>query len=359
MTRRQRQQRNRGQLAEATPPDHQREERGCARGDYCQEATVRWVDDRREAVPKRGPRAFCDTDTREIASALVAFPRQYATLRADLTELRSAQANARPVFGPRLPIPADIDAATRQLRFSVGSWQDRVLAVPGITIPPPAEDADPDEKPDATEVRDAVRLLHRNLGALLALDDALMIRHMPIPPRADKLTPTGRDDYLPSGQLAPRRPGVAPIPDHVAHQVRNARLIRIGVDSVTVEGHFDGAAAGLEILRLHYRCRVILGEVEPRPENLPGVACYKCGHKALRRADPPPTDSEVLYYSQCKVCGHQMTEPAYRTHLERLAALERGPRTTLEALSDVMEARRRARAAARGNAGLLADAACC
>jgi hypothetical protein len=307
MTRRQRQQRE-GRLTEQAPPHHQ-EERACARDKYCKEAAVRWEDDDRIAEPKLGYRAFCETDRADIVTALTAFPGQYRQLRADLYQIRASGQLPGAAFGSRLPLYADIDAAARRMHFVLTSWEARVRGVPRIDVTAPGE-ADDGGDPDdglAAEVRQAAEILHRNVDAMLALDSQPMIRYLP----AARL----RDDML-----------IAMPAAHPTDYWDERRKVLVG--DLRVFENLDGARAGLEILHLDYRVRLILGQIEGKPDNLPGIACYRCHYKALRRADTPRTDDEPLWYSQCKVCGHQMSEIDYREHVTRLAAMTGGRKIT-------------------------------
>ena len=153
-------------------------------------------------------------------------------------------------------------------------------------------------------MRVAAAVLHRNVDALLALEPAWMIRYAP----AGRL----RDNQLTAMQAVHRL------------DYWDERRSAIPDIEVRIYDELDGARAGLEILHLHHVCRRILGEIDRKPDNLPGVACYRCQHKALRRADPPLRANDPVYYSRCKVCDHQLTEPEYRDHVKRLAALVGG-----------------------------------
>ncbi len=292
MTRRQRPQRD--HAIERTPPHHQ-EQRACARGDYCKSATVRWEDDKRVVFPALGYRAFCEADRADIVTALASFGDMYPQLHAELGEHGSQQSPIRSPFGPQLPVRGDVDAVMRRLVLVLTSWEARVRAIARLEDAPSTRDL-------AAVVTRASTTLHRHVDALLALEPAWMARTIPADRAGNEMVLIRREHW-----------------DDDRHLLTG---------DVTVLNQLDGATAGLEILHLHSRGRSVLGEIEPRPDNLVGVACYRCQRKALRRADPPRRDDEPLWYSRCKMCEHQMTEPQYREHVARLAALVGGRKVT-------------------------------
>jgi hypothetical protein len=292
------------QQAPDTPP--QQEQRACARGDFCKQATVQWDGDKRTVYPALTYRAFCETDRAEIVSALAVFPRQYDQLQADLHDIRSSGQVPGAAFGSRLPPYGDVDAAARRLHLVLTSWEDRIREVPRIDAPPSAGIITP--ATPGEHVRVAAAVLHRNVDAMLALEPAWMIR------------------YAPAGRVRDHQLTAMPA-EHALDYWDERRSTLVDVE-LRIYDELDGPRGGLEVLHLQYVCRRILGEIAHQPERLPGVACYRCGHKALRGADPPETDDDVLYYSTCRVCEHQLTEPAYRDHVKRLAALVGGARKT-------------------------------
>jgi hypothetical protein len=315
MTRRQHAQRQPQHHTDAAPPHHQ-EQRACARDQFCKQATVTWDGDKRIVHPALTYRPFCDGDRDDVVTALVAFPGQYRQLLADLHDIRSTGQVPGAAFGSRLPLYGDIDAAARRIHLVVTSWEARIREVPRID----SADVDDDgqaaaEDPSVRQVRVAATVLHRNVDALLALEPAWMIRYAP----AGRL----RDNQLTAMQAVHRL------------DYWDERRSAMPDLEVRIYDELDGARAGLEILHLHHVCRRILGEIDRKPDNLPGVACYRCQHKALRRADPPLRDNDPLYYSRCKVCDHQLTEPEYRDHVKRLAALVGGKRTASLGLQGV------------------------
>ncbi len=160
----------------------------------------------------------------------------------------------------------------------------------------------------------------RYLGALLALQAGPMTRTLPARAVEDELAGQSAEE---AGARAAIRKGLAPeVPQPGRlHWIRGATVVRRGVDDITLSAPLDGVHAGHEILALHYRCKVVLGLTDPRPEELLGVDCYQCvpPMRTLRRADPPQTADEPLWYSQCKVCHHRMTREDYDAHVKRLA----------------------------------------
>src|SRR5581483_8236402 len=85
----------------------------------------------------------------------------------------------------------------------------------------------------------------------------------------------------------PGEAGRAPVPDWLEDEIGGEEIVNIGdgwVKTVTLR---DGAAAGNEILDLHWRARKLLGETKDRPESLDGIPCRSCEAMGLERAEPP------------------------------------------------------------------------
>lgn len=250
-------------------------QRPCARGDYCkQRAVVIGEDKKRRIEPALGYQAFCPADRNDIAVKLALLPRAHAWLILERHEQAPRDQAGRhgKAVAPPLPIRGDVDALLRKLTLVLCSWEDRVRDVAQLTPADPARAAQYDQPGPVTA---AATTIGRRLDAVLALQFAPMLR--------------GDGDGL-------------------------------------AEVELDGADAGMEILALHYQSTVMLGLVARKPEVLLAVACYQCQMRTLRRADPPKTDDEPLWYSECKNCRHRMTEPDYRDHVKRLAALHGGPK---------------------------------
>jgi hypothetical protein len=281
------------------------EQRPCARGDWCtsDDTITRWEDGKRAVTPARGPRTFCETDRAEIRDALASFPRKWDQLHAELRKLSTGgQQHRGKASAPPLEYRADVDALMRLLADIAISWNDRVGQTPGTGVDVfPDLDAETRFRCGYRIVAEAARQLRPRLDTLLGLPPGWMVRVIPA--------------WLDDDQLA-RWP--------------DAEVVAADASGPVVRTRLDGAAAGLEILHLDYRCRSVLGETDPKPESLDGVRCYNCHRMSLRRADPPQKADDPEWYSQCRraVCSHKMTEPDYRTHVARLAATARGRTTT-------------------------------
>lgn len=266
-------------------------DRPCARGDYCTspDTIIKWENGERIVVTvARGPRPFCDDDRADIRDSLTSWPAKYAELAAELGEPAAGrQRRHGKLSAPPLPIRADIDALMRRITDLVMDWNDRVALLPGANI-------DPVYEPDpAVRYRRGRDIVTRACGQLVPRLTALL-------------------GLEPAGMWVTARDG--------------------GLEHVTM----SGADAGLAILRTDYVVRLVLGEIEPKPEVLDGIRCYQCGHISLARAPLPLKPGDVVYYSRCRrrSCRHQLTEPDYRRHVARLYAAAGGGRIVTPILED-------------------------
>ncbi len=303
-------------------------QRPCARGDWCSARTVTYIDGKPRTEPARSYQSFCHADRGDILDKLTQLPGKYADLTDAIGE--DAQGDGRrsgKMVAPPLPLRGDIDALMRQIVAVLASWHARIADLAQLT----PVDIETARLGGYETVRRAVDVIagrnpdadvhQTRIDMLLGLQPAPMLRLVSIAPR--------RDDDTTIPVLA------APIQDRFP----GADVVRYGLDWVEIGTRLDGTHAGLEILHLQYRCRSLLGETRPQMERLVGVACYECGLKALRRAQPPGDDRSIAFYSRCDACRHKMTEPEYRIHAERLAATVGGPkRVTLELWSPLRPA---------------------
>lgn len=292
----------------APPREPGDDDQPCARGDWCTGpgTVTRWRDGIRTVEPERGPRTFCETDRAEIRDALAGLPDKHLELQAELTEPATGRRHqeGKLTVAP-LPIREDVDALMVLLVDVLSSWNDRVADLPSsgawrVTETNPRTRYRYGHK----ILTDAVDQLTPRLTALLSLE------------------PRPMDRTVPSAALMSDA-----LPD-------DTTVVRVLGDLAVVRRRLGGAAAGLEILALHYRCLQTLGETKARPEDLDGVACYQCHQVSLCRADPPDRPGDVEWYSRCKrgSCGHRMTEAQYRVHVTRLAAAAGGRKIITPAL---------------------------
>jgi ribosomal protein S27AE len=122
------------------------------------------------------------------------------------------------------------------------------------------------------------------------------------------------------------------VPADLEEEFADAEILRVGADFIGLFIRKDGAAAGLEILHLHYWDRAVLRETPARPEELIGVECRACSLRALRRAEPAWFTGDPDYYSECAECGDLMAEDDYRLWCGQLAAYERARAAAAPAL---------------------------
>ena len=253
-------------------------------------------------------------------------------------------------FGPSIPVRLDVDAAMRLTATRLALWGARVRATAGE----PARDPDaPTLTPRA--VRDVARMLARKLPVLLALQSGWMTHNVSVPPgklggpagrgpratcrlcgRPVSLSPfsgkwwaaDGITDFVTSCEHKPdwgtvTLPALAPVPLDLEDEYADAEIVRAGADFLGLFVQRDGAAAGLELLHLHYWNRAVLRETPARPEELIGVECKACSLRALRRAEPAWFTGDPDYFSECAQCGDLMTEDDYRHWVAQLHAYEK------------------------------------
>lgn len=271
--------------------------RPCAQGQFCASAVTADGPEVPVRIPLKGPRAFCGPDEGKIATALAALPGDYVALAMDLGNPGSAAGSVRSPFGPRVPLRLGSKALMSAFAESLLSWHDRVAELDSLS---PLEDRDREGRRIAREgwlVGRAVKVLSPRLAVLLALEPGPMRRAA-----THRLIELLGDD-APDG------------------------IVRSGY-AVTWPD-LGGAAAGLEILRLHRMTKAVLGETRDRPVELLGVPCRRveCDMLALRRADLPDDPRDNPPWSVCAACGDVLTEAEYRDWTRRYArwALERQP----------------------------------
>lgn len=247
-------------------------QRPCSRGDWCASSVIVTEDGQTRREPALGYQSFCPRDREHIARSLDELPGLYVRLHAELGEKGTASGE-RVAMSKSAPIPlnASVDALMRSITEALYSWHERVAAVASLSFP----SADMSRRRrDGLAVDQAVTVLGGHLDALLALGPEPMWRT-----RSE-----GRE-----------------LED------------------------LDGAAAGLEVLHLHYLCRAVLGETRAKPEELLGVPCRadSCGYRALRRAELPSDPDAPVWWTECGQCGDRMSEADYREWTALCAAYER------------------------------------
>lgn len=256
----------------------------CAQGEWCLAAAItRDPDGNLIRDPAPTPRAFCDADESRIRRELAELAAQYAHLAAEMRRHGPVpRFAARFPAGSKVLIRLDCDALMRLMAEILISWHERVAFAASLHFPPAGDDAgNLLRRRDSKAVSDAVTVLKEHVPTLLGLPAEPVRRAVDL-----------RD--------------VADLPDDTAGIVH----------AVYAETSLDlsGADAGLEILRLRYLCRAILGETRDKPEELLGVPCRdpECDMLTLRRAEPPSDPAVPASWSECSACGDKMSEEEYR-----------------------------------------------
>ena len=318
------------------------EQRPCARGQWCASRTVAIDGSERVVTPALGYRAFCDRDEELIGSCVSEMPAIYGRLQAEIGKPAATDTSIRVPFGPSVPLRLDIDAAMRATAFMLAFWASRVITTARSSRKRAARPLTPGGVASAAEALEA------NLGVLLALQPGWMTHNVPMPAgrsarggteatcrrcgrHISLSTATGKwwgayrasTDGMAACQHDPRpetviRPSAVLIP--AGEDMEDAEIVRMGADFAGLFIRRDGAAAGLEILHLHYWDRAVLRETPARPEELLGVECRGCSLLALRRAAPPWHKGDPEFFSECAECGHLMTEDEYRHWVSQLHA---------------------------------------
>jgi len=231
----------------------------CQRGDWCASRTIVTAGDGSRSVrPGLTSRGFCDPCRQHIAACLAELPSAYGRLEGELAERSRGSGTVRSPLGPRTPLREDVDALMRLLAETLAGWHERVAVVARLAMP----DTALSRQRDITRaVGHSAAVLEAHLTVLIALPPGPMWR-----PRGDAM----------------------------------------------VLEDLAGTDAGHEILRLHYRCRAVLGETRAQPEILDGVPCKMCEAMALERAEPPSDPKREAMWSVCAACRHTMSLKDFR-----------------------------------------------
>lgn len=221
----------------SAPDDYTEEgQRECARGERCTDPRLVTEGGKTVRLPALTYRAFCDSDRNAIERALYAL-QDYQFDVYD--ELGTKGQTVGPVVSTSksapLPINLNADELLRDMHLILISWHERVAAVARLAEP--------------VGVVSSCGVLAAHIDVLLALPKEPMGRSVPLHDAAK----------LPAG---------------------TAGLVHKTAAYADVFLHLDGASAGLEILRLHHRCRRLLGVLPPPARRLNGVYC-DCGFAEL------------------------------------------------------------------------------
>lgn len=254
--------------------------------EWCDGSRIVTADDgtaRRE--PALTYQAFCRACRARIITCLEELPSGYERLGVALTDPLRFGTPVRAMPGSRVLLNPDADALMRQTAAVLHGWAARVRAVARRSVPDPRRRID---TPDA--VKDAVGVLLDHADALLALQPGWTTRTYPLP-----------------------------LPEGAEELIGGEEIVRAGDGYVTVMTRRDGAAAGNEILSLHYRARRMLGETRRQPESFDGIPCRACDEMALERAEPPSDPAMPAMHSRCATCHDLMSRAEFTEWAVRYA----------------------------------------
>lgn len=289
--------------AVAEPPASTEGQRLCAREGWCTGyRLVQQADGTSKREPGLTYTTFCVADTAVIAghlSPVRGLPAAYWWLQAEIGNPARRGEMIRVPFGPKMLLSEYYDLLMRRITEVLCSYEERVRDAARLTALDTQESALGSHK----TVGGAAKTLHAHLSALLALPAEEMFRHVP------------------SGELrasTDARSAGAP----VLGLWQNAVVFGNRDGTATLMVPLNGAAAGTEILDLHRRCLVALGQVGTIPELLDGVPCRVCGTMGLVRAEPPSDPKAEADWSRCPdmSCGDRMRLGTYRQWCARYEA---------------------------------------
>jgi hypothetical protein len=245
-------------------------------------------------VPARTPRAFCQPCENRIIACLGELPEAWERLETAIADPVRRNSPVRVMPGSRVLVSPEIDALMRPMAAILGGWAARVRHVPGLEL------ADPGLPPDSPEgVRAACEAMAKHVTPLLGLQAGWTTR------------------------VYTWRPG-DPMPADVEDEIGDQEIIAIGDGWVKVTVQRSGAAAGNEILELHYKARRILGETKGRPETFDGIPCRSCEAMTLERAIPPSDPNLSANHSRCPECGDEMDRETFSQWADTYAQWARG-----------------------------------
>lgn len=330
----------------------------CSRtpSEFCDGATVTWLDDgTRRRDPASTPRVFCDPCRSRIITCLGELPSAYRRLGAAIGDPPRTGAQHRIPFGPTVLLRAEIDALMRVTAVILHGWEFRVRRS-RLNLSP----RDTPDILDPESVGKAAETLGTHIDVLLALQPGWMTRVFAFPPgkpgtsaaqegtcrrcgrRIGRLVGARRPDGKPArwylaepasgpvgacahdpGHITSSR-GLGLIPAEIETEIGDEEIVTIGDGWVKVTRRIGAAAAGNEILDLHYRARRRLGETKPPPESFDGIPCRACDGMALERAEPPSDPSLPAMHSRCAECKDEMDREEFSQWADMYASWAHG-----------------------------------
>lgn len=266
-------------------------QRECARAGRC-EAKTRDADGGWH--PKLTYQAYCPACTSRITACAAELPALYGYLHAGGAPARSSRP-VRTAPASRVLINPVTDALLRDTAAQTAGWAARIRSVPGLSLSPP-------EHPHGTpeRVREDCKNLALHPGPLLALAHGPLLRLYPWPLTPEEETRLG-----------------------------DCQIASVGDDWVHVLEFLDGAAAGAEILDLHWRARKLTGQAPAPRDLLDGIPCRSCEAMSsleVMPAEPPDPEKPPPLFCRCSVpgCGDEMTRAEYDEWVRMYEAWTRG-----------------------------------
>jgi hypothetical protein len=321
----------------------------CSRipSELCDGSRIIWDDSktsRRE--PMRTSRSFCDPCRSRIIACLEELPPAYSRLAAALGDAPKTGQAVKVPFGPAEPIRAEIDALMRVTAVILHGWEFRVrrsrLALASRDTP---------DILDPASVAKAAETAATHIDVLLALQPGWMTRTFTFPPGKPGASAAQEGTCRHCGRRVARlvsgRPGrwyvlsagggpvpacaheprgitssksMTLMPAELETEIGGEEIVAIGDGWVQVTRHLAAAAAGNEIIGLHYRARRHLGETRPPPESLDGIPCRQCDEMALERAEPPGNPEIPASHSRCALCRDEMDREEFSQWAEMYAS---------------------------------------
>jgi ferritin-like protein len=258
----------------------------CTCGRHCAERDY-------QGNPRRGPRAFCDTDRGYIRRAVRDLPETYVQLHGLLPRSMAQQEHVSGSREAPVPLNVTVEAFMRQLVHVTRSWEREVRAAASLSALTAAR--------DGTWLAEACKRLAGEgrdndgyLDTLVGLAPSVQRRFVP-----------------PSRRLGDLEPGTTVRIDLAGDAWHDTTM--------------DGAQAGLEFLALNGRARGMIGLTRQR-RRITEVPCDGCRARTLVQAEAKAGGWEPVI--RCTACPTSYVGAAYdllvgRVYRAQLEALGR------------------------------------
>ncbi len=247
----------------SAPEDYSEESglRDCARAERCSDPRFEDHGGKMVRLPALTPRAFCDKDRGLVLEKIEEIPELYTLLYIALSP--SGSSTGLRISGsktPPVPLRAGVEALMRDVVSVVSSWEEVVRDVARLSESPTGS------RRDGVAVTTGCRVLVTHVDVLLAL---------PVSPQTRILSLKDASE-LPEG---------------------TSGIVHKSAEFAVAVLELGGEDAGLEILRLHARCRSMLGMTKRR--DLITVPCFNCGHSAIYRDETWDGLADEAYCGNC------------------------------------------------------------